>query len=288
MSYSDIDDQHQWCEIKGQPDQVYEAEQLILRETERVPNITEEMYISEEVYGDIAGFFGQTVKEICRISLAKIDVDVVDEDRQMRRINITGNRQQVNMAIKLIDEKIEQNLHLKRDLAEAEQKREPRRSNTNSANSSQTSLNVLPIVQAENVSMEIKSEKINGNASEINIQVNMKVYVSAVESPSKFWVQLLGPQIKRLDDLVEDMTEYYGNADNRALHKIQVPYLGQIVATALKTDNKWYRAEIARILPNQYNPDEVVLDLFFLDYGDRKFVLPKEIFELRTDYLTLR
>lgn len=270
---------------------MYEAEQLILRETERVPNISEELYVAQSVYGEIAGRCGEAMQEICRLSLAKIAVDVGGQSGQMRRIIISGNRQQVNIARKLIDDKIEEDMLLKRDLAEAEQKREPRRSNTNSADSSQTSLNVLPMVLTrENFSMGIESlhEEGGGDANGINTQVSMKVYVSAVESPSKFWVQLFGSQIKKLNDLVDRMTEYYSAADNRTMHQIQVPYLGQIVATALITDNKWYRAEIARILPNEYNPNEVVLDLFFVDYGDSKFVLPKEIFELRTDFLTLR
>lgn len=211
----------------------------------------------------------------------------------MRRIIISGNRQQVNIARKLMDDKIEEDLLLKRELAEAELRREPRRSNANSNSSSQNSLNVLPVPAViparEKLCKPLEASELGGgDASDVPPKVSMKVYVSAVESPSKFWVQLLGTQIKRLDDLVEVMSEYYDKAENRLLHQIQVPYLGQIVATVLKSDNKWYRAEVARILPNQYNPNEVVLDLYFVDYGDREYVLPKEIFELRTDFLTLR
>lgn len=248
------------------------------------------MYVAQSVYGEIAGRCGEAMQEICRISLAKIAVDVGVQGGQMRRIIISGNRQQVNKARKLIEDKIEEDRILKRDLAEAEQKREPRRSITNSLSSSQNSLNLLPPTMPTREKLQVEDE-LDGQVESVEgheLKINMKVYVSAVESPSKFWVQLLGTQIKKLDDLVCSMTEYYSKAENRELHQIQVPYLGQIVATILKSDNKWYRAEVARILPNQYNPNEVVLDLYFVDYGDREYMLPKEIFELRTDFLTLR
>lgn len=49
-------------------------------------------------------------------------------------------------------------------------------------------------------------------------------------------------------------------------------------------DNR-YRAEIVAIQPNS---NDLVLDVYFLDYGDQQFVGRKEILELRADFLSLR
>lgn len=49
----------------------------------------------------------------------------------------------------------------------------------------------------------------------------MEVYVSAVENPSQFWVQVIGPGAVALDKLVEEMTAYYNNEDNKELHALK-------------------------------------------------------------------
>lgn len=103
-----------------------------------------------------------------------------------------------------------------------------------------------------------------------------------------FWVQLCGKQSTELDFLVDAMTEYYNTKENQALHQIREPYLGQIVAANYLADNKWYRAEIVAIQPNDVVNDEIVLDVYFLDYGDQQFVNKRDILELRADFLSLR
>ncbi|XP_075152136.1 tudor and KH domain containing protein papi [Haematobia irritans] len=279
IHFRDKNDSHKVCEIVGLPDNVKEARSIILKEIERSPIVKEEIYVPQSVCGKIMGRCGEAMQEICRISLAKVSVDSGVRSANTRRITITGNRQQVNIARKMIEDKIEEDENLRKAVEEAEQKREPRRSPANSLNSSmyssQTSLSShLP-----------PREKLMASR---NDDKPMEVYVSAIASPAKFWVQLIGPQTKKLDDLVANMTAYYNSAENRAMHQIHEPYLGQIVATIFKHDSKWYRAEVVGILPNQYNPNEIVLDLYFVDYGDSEYVLPHEIFELRTDFLTLR
>lgn len=84
------------------------------------------------------------------------------------------------------------------------------------------------------------------------------------------------------------MTEYYNQKENQKLHKIREPYLGQIVAANHLVDSKWYRAEIIAIQPNEVTSNELVLDVYFLDYGDQQFVGRKDILELRADFLSLR
>jgi len=123
-----------------------------------------------------------------------------------------------------------------------------------------------------------------------------------------FWVQIAGSQSTELDFIVDAMTDYYNDKTNQKLHQIREPYLGQIgklfagsrssfqltgsisilVAAMFFADNKWYRAEIIAIQPNESMPNELVLDVYFLDYGDSQFVGKKDILELRTDFLSLR
>lgn len=116
----------------------------------------------------------------------------------------------------------------------------------------------------------------------------MEVYVSAVASPARFWVQIVGGQIKKLYALIDEMTDYYSKPENKERHRIKDAYLGQIVAAMFQYDSKWYRAEIVAIVPNEYDPRRVALDLYFLDFGDSIYVDPHDVFELRTDFLTLR
>lgn len=84
------------------------------------------------------------------------------------------------------------------------------------------------------------------------------------------------------------MTEYYNITENKDIHQIREPSLGQIVAANFLADNKWYRAEIVAIQPNDVVKDEIVLDVYFLDYGDQQFVNKRDILELRADFLSLR
>lgn len=253
---------------------------MLTKEIERSPIIKEEIVIPQSALSKIIGRCGETMQEIRCISLAKIFVDSDDKisKQNKSRIIISGNRSQVNLARKLIEDKIQEDEEYRKTLEEIEQKREPRRSPANSVcssmYSSETSLNMnLP-----------SREKLTSNGYE----KQMEVYVSAVASPSRFWVHIIGKQTKKLDELVKEMTEYYSLESSRQMHHINQPYLGQIVAVVFKFDGKWYRAEIVGILPNQFNSDEMVLDLYFVDYGDSEYVSPNEIFELRTDFLTLR
>lgn len=180
----------------------------------------------------------------------------------------------------LIDEKIREDLELRKAIEESESKRE-KRMHLKSLGSSNNSLSGSLSPGGSIVS---KAEKLNATSA----GGQMEVYVSAIASPSKFWLQMVGPQSTELDTLIESMTEYYSQAENQELHRIQEPYLDQIVAAMFKWDNKWYRAKVVAILPNEYNESDMVLDIYFLDYGDSTYVAQNEVFQLRTDLLTLR
>ncbi|EDV99337.1 tudor and KH domain-containing protein homolog [Drosophila grimshawi] len=273
----DKDSSHKFCDINGLPDAVKAARGLLIREIERAPIVKVELQVTQRLANKIYKRGGEIIQDISRASLAKLSVDPNGRNGKAK-ISIVGNQKQVNIARKLLEDQIEEEEELRRAVDEVEQLREPRRSPSYSLNSSmyssQTSLSSQP-----------PRDKLMAARGD---DKPMEVYVSAVASPTKFWVQLVGPQSKKLDDMVKEMTSYYSSADNRAAHQLTEPYVGQIVAAVFKFDEKWYRAEIVDIMPNQYNPNELVIDLYFVDYGDSEYISPADICELRTDFLTLR
>lgn len=68
----------------------------------------------------------------------------------------------------------------------------------------------------------------------------IEVYVSAVETPSQFWVQIVGPGITALDKLVADMNAYYSNEENYQLHKLKNVniWLDNLISNSMKKYSK--------------------------------------------------
>lgn len=55
----------------------------------------------------------------------------------------------------------------------------------------------------------------------ILIDDTMEVYVSAIETPGQFWVQILGPGITYLESLTGQMSLYYDDKDNHPMHTLK-------------------------------------------------------------------
>lgn len=298
VRFNEKDDSNQYCTIRGNSEAARTAEKLIKKEASRPPTFTQEIQVPQSACGKIIGennvigekkyvglnliilFFsgrcGESLDEICRQSFAKVWIDPGSRSEgNQRRVLITGNQEQVNTAKRLIEEKVREDEKCRKLLEENELKREPRvRSPPSSVADSLVPREVLPPTV----------EKLRPTGSDGQLEV----YVSSVASPSKFWLQIVGSQSSELDFLVDAMTEFYSDPKNQEKHKIRKPYLGQKVAALFSLDSKWYRAEIISIQPNDYERGEVVLDLYFVDYGDSQYVKTHEVFELRTDFLSLR
>ncbi|KAH8240750.1 hypothetical protein KR026_004661 [Drosophila bipectinata] len=275
----DKDSSQKFCDITGVPDAVKAARVLLIKEIERAPVVKVELQVPQRLVNKLNTRGGELVQEIRSNSLAKLSIDPNGRNGKAK-ITIVGNQKQVNIARKLLDDQIEEDEELRRSVEEVEQRREPRRSPTNSIASSSLYSSQTSLSSHTQPRDKLMASKGDGKP--------MEVYVSAVASPTKFWVQLVGPQSKKLDNMVQEMTSYYSSPENRAKHTLTSPYIGQIVAAVFKFDEKWYRAEIVDIMPNQYNPQETVIDLYFVDYGDSEYISPADICELRTDFLTLR
>lgn len=273
--FRELDESHQVCTIHGTEAGIQAAEQLIMKEASRQITLTEEMLVPQTACGKILGRCGDALQEICRKSMAKVWIEGTRVRGENRRIMITGTQDQINVARSLIGQKVKDDADFRRSQEQLDIRREPRiRTPPSSTTTTPVPREVLPPTAEK-----LKSLSSSGQ---------LEVFVSAVVSPSRFYLQLVGPQSTELDILVETMTEYYNQQDNRDLHQIRKPYLGQIVAAEFNADGKWYRAEVVAILPNEYKPGDIVLDLYFVDYGDNQYIQPAEVYELRPDFLALR
>ncbi|CAG9798125.1 unnamed protein product [Chironomus riparius] len=272
IKFRSCDDDHQMCTINGKVNDVKNAKQLIDAEAQKQPIITDEILVPTSSCGKIEGYSGSVLHDICQKSSAKVWVDPATRKVQgeNRRVLITGTKEQVEMARALIEEKIKEPTVEQSLQVEEKKEKSPSPFASNSS---------ITTTDTPREIMLPSPEKFKTNDGQL------EVFVSSVKSPSRFWVQICGPQNTELDLLVDAMTEYYNQKENQELHNIREPYLGQIVAAMLLTDNKWYRAEIVAILPNS---NDLVLDVYFLDYGDQQFVGRKDILELSAIFLSLR
>lgn len=110
------------------------------------------------------------------------------------------------------------------------------------------------------------------------------VYVSQVESPSRFWVQLYGPKSTALDKLSNDMTEYYEK--NCRKEKVTSLHVGDIVAAPFTThDQTWYRVRVLDII-DRHPLDESDVKVYYLDFGGICTQKRKTLCSLKNEFLT--
>lgn len=232
IRFRESDEDHQICTIKGKKSDVAIAKQFIDVEASKPCVITSELLVPISSCGKLEGYSGSVLHEICSKSSAKVWVDPGSRKSQAetRRVLITGTEEQVELAKKLIEEKIkEAPEETQNDDKKEEFKREPRLPSP----SQYASNSSITTTDSPREIMLPSPEKLR------NAEGQLEVFVSAVNSPSRFWVQLVGPQSTELDFLVDAMTEYYNTKENQELHQIREPYLGQIVAAMFFSDNKW-------------------------------------------------
>lgn len=49
----------------------------------------------------------------------------------------------------------------------------------------------------------------------------MEVYISAMETPSHFWIQIVGPGMIYLESLTNQMSMYYDNKVNQEMYTLK-------------------------------------------------------------------
>ncbi|CAN9508710.1 unnamed protein product [Ophioblennius macclurei] len=109
---------------------------------------------------------------------------------------------------------------------------------------------------------------------------HLEVYVSAVENPNHFWIQILGVRSLQLDKLTEEMTRFYssGSPTDQGVEPLVV---GDIVAAPYQDHGTWNRARVLGVL------DSGLVDLYYVDFGDNGELPRDGLRRMRSDFLSL-
>ncbi|XP_045537174.1 tudor and KH domain-containing protein homolog [Papilio machaon] len=269
------DKEYDVCIIRGRGQATQIAETIIQDFIKQQPVIeTDTMLVPGWACGRIIGTGGENINNISHRSGARVKIEGSPsaESSTQRQISFRGTKEQIQVAKDLIENCVAQE-KCRREIEQS--KRTPRVTIPPPSE---------PQPQESPGRPALRHAKCKPEASSSSIEV----YVSAVSSPSRFWVQFVGPQVAQLDNLVAHMTEYYSNKENRAAHALQTVSVGQVVAAVFRHDGRWYRARVHDIRPNEFDATHQVADVFFLDYGDSEYVATHELCELRADLLRLR
>ncbi len=117
----------------------------------------------------------------------------------------------------------------------------------------------------------------------------VEVYVSSICNPGHFYVQKVGPTSIALDKLVQDMTAFYDQDENREAYKLVPDALAvnDIVAVRFTSDGSWYRAKVAEIITDDYDEDNIQVIVDFVDFGDCETKSLDSVCDLKEEFLKL-
>ncbi|PIK56393.1 putative tudor and KH domain-containing protein [Apostichopus japonicus] len=251
--------------ITGKPSSALEAEQMVHKIVSSPVPLSVEFMVPVQAVGRILGKGGANVRSIIRASGAKIRIPREEEslEKDFRLCTIRGTPEEIATAKAMIEEEIALEEEKKQRLANASANRKQR--NPDKAASSSAPLTVA---QLEQVRFPAHGDFFT-------------IYVSAVEHPNHFWMQIISTKASELDLMVEEMTEFYNQARNQESHTADSLCTGDIVASPFEHDTSWYRAKIVGFL------EEGKVDLYFVDYGDYGAVPKENLCKLRADFLSL-
>ncbi|XP_036386387.1 tudor and KH domain-containing protein isoform X2 [Megalops cyprinoides] len=109
---------------------------------------------------------------------------------------------------------------------------------------------------------------------------HLEVYVSAVENPQHFWIQILGVRSLQLDKLTAEMNRFYSTG-TPSEQKVQAVVVGDIVAAPYRDHGTWNRARVLGVL------ESGLVDLYYVDFGDNGELPPESLRRMRSDFLSL-
>ncbi|XP_053575688.1 tudor and KH domain-containing protein [Bombina bombina] len=290
--------------IKGTPSQVSQAKEAVYGIMNENAVLRVEILIPNRCVCRIIGQGGDRIRSISKNSGAKIQCEKRTSETEMaqtRRVTIIGTKEQIDAAKGLIQKLSEEEEHVKQRAAEssafrcrrkeiiAVKKREGEQANT----VSEETFENCNLSEAGDGTISRTRTSSKGGITDTTYEVSkfevpspdftfradeyVDIYVSATENPEHFWIQILGTRSSQLDKLTTEMSEYYQN-QQQAMPEIRV---GDIVAAPFHTDTFWYRAEVQGFVENGN------VDLYYVDYGDNWDTARKNLFPLRSDFLSL-
>ncbi|KAL0821556.1 hypothetical protein ABMA28_005008 [Loxostege sticticalis] len=263
------------CIVRGRSEASQLAETMIHDFINQQPLIVDDkIEVPGWACGRIIGVGGENINDISHRSGARVKIEGphVSDRATQRQVSLRGTKEQIDVARGLIESCVAQE-KCRREIEQS--KRSPRHATP------------TPEADAPEAGDPVPAHAKYKRPAEAS-GASIEVYVSAVSSPSRFWVQFVGPQVAQLDELVAHMTDYYGDRENRIAHELKQVCVGQVVAAVFRHDGRWYRARVHDILPNEFDATKQVADVFYVDYGDSEYVAVNELCELRADLLRLR
>ncbi|XP_035426696.1 tudor and KH domain-containing protein [Cygnus atratus] len=298
--------------IAGSPGQVCRAQAAVRRVVADSAPVLEQLRVPHTAVGRIIGRGGETVRSICQSSGAKVLCERKAEAglAPTRLIRLSGTRQEVAAAKKLIMEKLLEDDAFQKELARAAAARGHRKQPLGSRREPELPggtpehgagdggvLGGVAALLGEGPSEEPgeESEAPEELAAGADVVVPkfevpspefsfpaadpLEVYVSAAENPDHFWVQLVGERSLQLDKLTAEMSHYYEGSGRAA--ELAAVQAGDIVAAPYGDGSDWYRARVLGALPGGS------WDLYYVDFGDNGEAPPAALRALRSDFLSL-
>nr|XP_053635261.1 tudor and KH domain-containing protein homolog [Cherax quadricarinatus]XP_053635262.1 tudor and KH domain-containing protein homolog [Cherax quadricarinatus] len=283
INFSDEEvDGHRTCIIRGSEENITVAQKLVIKAINDQPVIeTTEMLVPIIAVGRIIGRNGDVVRNISHSSGAKVIVER-EEDRattqcpeDMRRIILKGSKEQIEAARSLLLEKVIEEEQMRQQIHASATNMSMRARGRHSPQENYVSQSLMNSSPHQEALSSASSDRF------------IEAYVSAVDSASHFWLQVVSPRSVQLDKLVTEMTEYYEIEENRELHKLDKINIDSIVAAKFPHDDSWYRGQICSYEHNETDPSQSLVTVYYVDFGDSETIRVDTVCELRTDFLKL-
>lgn len=270
ITFKEIEGGSRVAVICGKRDSVDQARSTIQRQiTEKltVKKIdTFAFQVPQYTVGRIIGKQGKTIRELCRVSGAKIEIERGSEYNLLcqRRCTITGTAEQINRAKLLLEEKVVEENEFRRKRGSDQSKK-----NMKGASLMQKDREMSVFAaQAATVDLGALSPRLPA------VTDYFTVYVAAVEHPGHFWIQVLEPDGTKLDAISQEINSIYPHleASEMALKHVSV---GDIVCALFEHDSSWYRARVEDIISDSE------VEVYFVDFGDNSRVPYSSIKRIR-------
>uniref|UniRef100_UPI00358EFA0E tudor and KH domain-containing protein-like isoform X2 n=1 Tax=Myxine glutinosa TaxID=7769 RepID=UPI00358EFA0E len=245
--------------------------------------LNEHIYVPQRYVGRIIGRGGETIQRASRNSGARIHCD--DRGREQRGQSLrcfmfTGTRKQIDDAKEMILAKVSEQDWFCRKLSESTTHSKQRGFPTEWEDPEDEHLQMREmndystcLSSKEGSTFKVPSPELCIPGSE-----SFEVFVSAVEDPGHFWVQILNDRLLHLERLTTEMTNFYSKLTPCADFSISV---GDLVAAPFPLDDRWYRAVVCYLL------DFGSASVDYIDYGDHADVKISQLQSLRSDFLSL-
>ncbi|OPJ71576.1 tudor and KH domain-containing protein isoform B [Patagioenas fasciata monilis] len=282
--------------IAGSPAQVCRAKAAVHRIVMESAPVTEQLCVPQRAVGRIIGRGGETVRGICRSSGARVlcEREADAGPGPIRVVQLSGTRAEVAAAKKLILEKLAEDVAFRKELMVApvrcpvkqplgrRRDREPLPDGEEEDEGATVWAEGSDLPHDEGEELEElavpKFEVPSPDLGPVPLEP-LQVFVSAAESPARFWVQLVGRRNLRLDRLRAEMRRHYQSSGHTA--ELLTVQAGDIVAAPSPDGGEWHRARVLGV------QGDGRVGLHYVDFGDNGDAPPEALRALRSDFLSL-